>query len=251
MDNELINPNDELAQIDKAIIKYQILLKSAKDHVQREIYEKRINELKASRNEIRDLHNVNKKSKINYVENVNNKSFITEIMATERKQEYANDSEVNILFHYLNFFYQEFLSVFSERKMRLDFKFSLERDKFHHLYQELTRHLKDYQDEVYRLKQGKFSREMQLELKHRNMQKKRNILIETDRFFKRLEKFLYEILNDLNGDELICLNGDDIINFDFIEEKRYLEGFTVRDGMHKLYNFVIEVIGFLNIPDID
>jgi len=247
MADNTIYPENELAQIDKAIIKYQVMLKSINDPLQRKIYETRIQELKASRGQI-DNSGVLKKRE-GFPKQEIRKSILAEIMATVNKKDYSTDEEINALCIYLHFFYNEFLSIFSERKMKLDFKFSLVRDNFHYLYQELARDRDDYLEDVNRSKQGKLQKDMQLEFKRRTMQRKRNFLIEAYKFFKELEKFTYVILNDLKGSELICLNGDNIINFDLVEEKRYLEGYTIRDGMQKLYHFITELIDFLNIPD--
>ena len=45
----------------------------------------------------------------------------------------------------------------------------------------------------------------------------------------------------------VSLNGDEIISFEFIEEKRYLEGYTVKEAFEELLLFTKEVLDFLQM----
>lgn len=252
MDKEdIILPDDELEKVDKALVKYQLLYKTNKNPTEKKQIERKINELKAYRGKLLYLFELKKRNQEEVLDKEGRNKYLDRILETTTRQNFTGDTEINTLCIYIHYFYREFLSIFSERQMKLDFKFSLERDNFHHRYQDLFRRLEDYLEEVGRIKEGGYSKEMEVDLRRRNFQKKRNILIEWNKFFLRLEKFTLDILNDLNGSELICLNGDDIIRFELIEEKRFLEGRPLREGIRKLYKFVNEVINFINLPDIE
>ena len=88
-------------------------------------------------------------------------------------------------------------------------------------------------------------------MKRRIIKIKRNLFIETYRFFKTVQNFADELVIDLDTQGLKCLNGEYVISFEFIEEKRYLEGYTVKEALEELLVFTNEVLDFLNIPDFD
>ena len=250
MDEEIINPKYELETVDKAIVKYQLLLKSTTDAHQKKTYSRKLSELKAYKGKILYLFEQQKQAEPEVSENQQSTNCLDTILAREEATEFSPDNEINTLYLYQQFFYREFLPIFTERKMKLDFKFSLDRDNFHHKYEETARRMTDYLEEADRIRQGEFHKEMELELKRRNIQKKRNLLLDLNKFYKQLEVFCFEILKDLNSAQLICLNGDDIINFDLVEGQRCLEGVALKKAIHQLYNFAQEVTGYLNIPDI-
>lgn len=128
---------------------------------------------------------------------------------------------------------------------------SLERDGFYGRFQELERKIADYKDEVRRLREGDFTKEMELEVRKRALKLKRILEAEASRFFRAITRFTESLIEDARSDGVKCLNGPDEILFDRIEGKRLLAGKRVVDGLEYLGVFAQEVIEFLNIPDIE
>ena len=100
------------------------------------------------------------------------------------------------------------------------------------------------------IEKGKYTEGTLLEIKNRLLKKRRVLLIETDRFFRKIKKFTDELLKDIEKNGPECLNKDDLINFDTIEGERYLEGYTVTQSLQMLNTFAKEVILYLNLPEI-
>jgi hypothetical protein len=149
------------------------------------------------------------------------------------------------------FFYEEFLSFFSERKLKLDFKYSIDRDSAHHKFMEIKRRVEDFESEVSLIREGMYQKSMEQELRLRNVKLKRNLSIEAHRFFVWVGEFASALLADLEDEGLLCLNGDDIITFELNFDAHYCEGLTVRQALAELKRFTDEVIAFLNIPDME
>ena len=156
---------------------------------------------------------------------------------------------MNRLSLYLRFFDREFLVVFSERKMKLDFQHSLERDSYYHRFQEALRKLTDFEGELERLAQGAQRMEDKLEMKRRISKMKRALTVDANKIFNSVLSFSTELISDIAEDGLKCLNSDEPIHFDRIEGYRYLEGKQVKGALEVLKEFALEVIDFLNIPN--
>jgi hypothetical protein len=252
MSDEFINPQKEIKKITRAIKQYRLILKTTVDPQQQARARKKLRELQAYKNrliatfEVDDVQAGEDGDERTYEEN----DFITIIKAIH-PEKVGYDMEVHELKLYLDFFYIEFLAIFSERKMKLDFKYSLDRDNFHQQFLGIKRRLDDYIQECIRIKNGLVKKEVELEMRRRIIKIKRNLFIETHRFFKAVQIFADDISVDLNTDGLKCLNGDQIISFEFIEEKRYLEGYSVVEAFVELLIFTKEVLAFLNIPDFE
>jgi len=175
--------------------------------------------------------------------------FLSQILSPV-DEKYIADREINYICHILYCFENEFLAVLTERKMKLDFKYSLERDGFYNIYQDLTKRIENFEDQLVIIEKGKYTEGTLLEIKNRLLKKRRVLLIETDRFFRKVKKFSDELLKDIEKNGPECLNKDDIINFDAIEGKRYLEGYTVTQSLQMLNTYAKEVILYLNLPEI-
>ena len=121
--------------------------------------------------------------------------------------------------------------------MKLDFKYSLERDGFYHLFQEIQKKIADFEDELNIIHKGNYKEAALTEIKNRRLRKRRILIVETDRFFRKLKKFAVEIIEDIEKDGVACLNSDARIHFEIIEGVRYLEGHVVREGIEILLEF--------------
>ena len=155
------------------------------------------------------------------------------------------------LARYLQFFEYEFLPLLSEAKLKLDFKHSLERDGFYHRFGNLRRLFADLKDEDSRM-DPYFVEKHAEDLRQRSFKKKRNLAVETDRFFRSLVRFSGGLVDDVAEGGSVCLNHGDTLHFDRrIEGKRYLEGETVKGALGQLNNLGKEIVSFLNVPQIE
>jgi hypothetical protein len=152
---------------------------------------------------------------------------------------------------YTGFFEREYIPFLTEMRLKLDFKFSMERDGFYGRFEDLRRKIIDYEDEVRRLAEGGFTKEMELEVRRRALKLKRILEAEASRFFRAVNRFTVELVEDASSDGVKCLNGDDAIAFDKIEGKRLLAGRKVVEGLQSLGEFADEIVDFLNVPDIE
>ena len=253
MNGDFFNPAKELRKLESAIKQYKLILKTTVDSSQQRRVEKKLKELRAYREKLLAIFDVDDLAEGKQEEGslkIIDESYLSRILA-RHPEETVIDSEVHELSLYLDYFYTEFLAIFSERKLKLDFQYSLDRDNFHQTYLGITRRLDDYIQEALRIREGAYNKDVELEMRRRNIKVKRNLFIETYRFFKAVQGFGADLREDLAADGLKCLNGDDIISFEFIEEKRYLEGHTVREAIDELLSFTGEVLAFLNIPDFE
>jgi hypothetical protein len=133
--------------------------------------------------------------------------------------------------------------------MRLDFQHSLERDSYYHRFQDTIRKMRDFRDELQRIEEVKKSTEDKVEKKKRILRMKRVLTIEANRLFGSVVRFAGELIMDIENDGLKCLNGNDLVRFDDIEGKKYLEGNVLSEALKSIRDFAQEVIDFLNVPE--
>ncbi len=171
--------------------------------------------------------------------------------AEERDEPTASEIEVSRFGIYMDFFEKEYIPFLTEMRLKLDFKFSMERDGFYGRFQELIRKSADYRDEMKRLLEGAYTKDMETEIRKRTFKLKRILEAEASRFFRAIKRFTTELAEDAKTDGVKCLNGDDVISFDKIEGKRFLAGQLVVRALEELQGFTEEVILFLNVPDLE
>lgn len=162
-----------------------------------------------------------------------------------------SQNEVSRIALYTGFFEQEYTPFLTEMRLKLDFKFSMERDSFYRRFQDLTRKIADYDDEATRLAEGGYAKDMEMEIRKRTFKLKRFLEVEASRFFRAVRRFTTELIDDARTDGVKCLNADSEIEFDKIEGKRMLEGTTVVDALEMIRAFADEVIEYLNVPEIE
>jgi hypothetical protein len=152
---------------------------------------------------------------------------------------------------YCDFFEKEFLPFLTERRLKLDFKFSMERDSFYRRFQDLKRKITDYHEECARLRQKGLTRPVEVEVRKRAFKLIRIIEVEASRLFRAVNRFSAELLEDAQGDGVKCLNGDQPTAFEKIEGKRHLEGHAVSMALEELSDLSGEIVDFLNVPEIE
>ena len=75
---------------------------------------------------------------------------------------------------YARHFEAEYLPFLTEKQLKLDFKFSMDRDGFYRRFQGLDRKVKDFLEEHKRLEDGVFSKDMETEVRKRSFKLKRH-----------------------------------------------------------------------------
>jgi hypothetical protein len=158
------------------------------------------------------------------------------------------------MFHlalYLRFFEREYLPFLTEKQLKLDFKYSMDRDAFYSALQVLGRKLAEYRAEHRRLQDGQVSREMEAEVRKRTAKLTRFVQSDAARFFRAVERFCGDLEDDAHGDMVKCLNCNGVVRFDEIEGERVLQGRTVGGAVMELRQLAAEAVAYLNIPEID
>lgn len=250
MDENIVNPEEELQKVEDSIKKYQSLYRVTTEAYKQKQIKYKLNELINYRKKLMYLFELKERAENSSDEPDEQKSFLDFILDYNNKT-FSSDSEINEVFNFLDFFDKEFLLIFSEQKLRFDFKYSMERDNFHHHYLELKRDFDDYISEYERIKSGLYKQDMALEIKKRSLTVKRNLFVRTHKFLKRLLLFTEDLLDDLNGNQRICLNGREILKFTLDRKRHYLQGVAVHEAIQRMNSFAREFIKYLNIPDVE
>lgn len=168
---------------------------------------------------------------------------------TERHRNQFRD--VRALAIYLQYFDDEFLGLMSERKLRLDVKYSLERDSFYALFTELRRKLEEYAEEAERVKSGLYSPDYEEELMRRLVEMRHGLFISADKFFGQVNRFAGDLLDDLEQETILCQNGNEKLNYSGIDRETVLRGVTVYEALEKLYDLTDEILNYLDVPHFD
>ncbi len=158
------------------------------------------------------------------------------------------DPELNELFSYLKYFEKEYLPVLSEHRIKLDYSHTSKIDEFYSLYNDLDRFLTKYIRLVEDVQTTDNDR-LREELQRIQRKEYRGLLVKTATFFKRLNAFLEEILKAHSEGKAVVLNPDDVIEF---EEGTggLLEGFKIIDALRDLRQFTLEMLHYLNLPNV-
>jgi hypothetical protein len=252
LEHEVDNPEEELEKVNQAIRRYEVVLRSSSDVDQQDRARHKLRSLRSFRAKLLqgfDLKQKEEETPDSPAEAQRPLGKYLTLIVKRGRQEEITDPEAYHLSLYLDFYEQEFLTIFSERKLRLDFQHSLERDGFYHRFQEVRRKLDDFKHELDRIHEGDHSRAEQIEMRKRSMKMKRVFAVEMNKLLKSVIGFTETLLEDIAKDGLICLNGFDPVEFDEIEGVRYLEGKTVQESLNIIYECSLEILAYLNIPE--
>jgi len=252
--DNFVNPEKELARINESIKRYEMISKTAIDPYQQRRVKRILTQLREYRNKITLLFHFSGEAtpepELSVEPDEIAAGFLSKIVDMDEENNII-DEEIHTLNLYMEFFYNEFLSIFSERKLKLDFKYSIERDSAHHKFMEIKRRVSDFENELLTSTDGFVNKDIEMNLKMRNIKHKRILCIEAHKFFKWVGEFASILIEDIETEGLKCLNGDDIISFELNFEKHYCEGFTVVHSLEELVAFVDEVMKYLNIPQLE
>jgi hypothetical protein len=247
-----MTPEEELKRLNKLIRQYETVYRTTPDAGQRERAARQLKEMQSYRAKILAVNVIDSEKIEEPAENRDDLApFPLLRKLTETDATGIEDQEIARIILYIRHYQAEFLPFLTEKQLKLDFKFSMDRDGFYRRFQELDRKIVDFLEERRRLAEGFLSKDMETEVRKRGFKLKRLIAVEASRFFRSIERFTKELVDDANGDGVKCLNAEREIAFDRIEGKKSLEGKTVLEALGELGALASEGLAFLNIPEIE
>jgi len=260
-----LNPEEELRKTDRLIRQYEIICRTTKSDEQRDRVEGLIREQRSYRQKILDVLIIDTTApaetetptpfkhlrRLSEAESHRPKEERIMPLTVDGAEATPVQEEIFNIMMYVRFFQGEFLPVLTEKRLRLDYKFSIERDSFYGRYKDIERSLNDFREENERLSNGTLRREMERESYTRLIRLRGRIKSDSAKLFRAIHKFCEELIEDADGDGVKCLNGSEEIVFDEIEGKRLLAGRTASDALVVLAGFSSEVVAYLNVAETD
>jgi hypothetical protein len=264
-----MTPEEEVKRLNKLIRQYETVYRTTPDADQKERVERQLKELRSYREKILTVNVIREQDLEEEEEGEDPLAAAPQLKALLAKnsidspadavqpfasQDAAPSAAQEEMFHlalYVRHFEREFLPFLTEKQLKLDFKYSLDRDAFYNSFQAIHRKITAYRDENRRLVEGLVSRDMELEIRKRTLKLTRLIQAEAARFFRAIERFCGVLIEDAHGDMVKCLNCNGVITFDSIEGARLLQGRTIGGALGDLREFTAEAVSYLNIPEIE
>jgi hypothetical protein len=264
-----MTPEEELKRLNRLIRQYEIVYKTTPDADQKERVELKLKELSGYRAKILAVNIIDGsdlEEKGSVVDELADYPILRRLIASNDvlpparqassfsaadESPTATQEEMYHLSLFMRHFEREYLPFLTEKQLKLDFKFSMDRDAFFSRFQEVQRKIENFREENARLSDGSVSRDREMDVRKRTGKLTRLTQADAARFFRAVRRFSGELKEDAGGDGVKCLNCDGEIFFDQIEGQRILQGRTVRDALGDLEQFALEVISYLNIPDME
>jgi len=255
MADEFGNPEEELAKLERVIRQYEGILRTAVDPGQQERALEKLKSFRAHRDKLRRTFELAPQEKAQDGEGpadpLERFSYLALARSLCGPEDEQTDRETAALSTYLRCFGHEFLVLLSERQLKLDFKYSLDRDSFYRRYQELERKLDDLRQEILKAERGEHRPELMQEARRRAFKMHRSVAVEAHRFYKAVVAFAGDLIEDIETEGFKCLNGNAAVRFDAVEGQRHLNGVRVLDALKQMRGYAAEVIDFLNIPEFE
>jgi hypothetical protein len=264
-----MTPEEELKRLNRLIRQYEIVYKTTPDADQRERVESKLKDLRGYRDKILAVNVINRsqmedegadEDELEEFPILRRLLAANELLPPSRRavpysaldaQPTTSQKEMYHLSLFITYFESEYLPFLTEKQLKLDFKFSLDRDAFYSRFQELQRKIENFREESSRLAEGMVSRDKEQEVRKRANKLTRLTQADAAKFFRAVGRFSGELAEDSDGDGVKCLNSDAEISFDQIEGQRVLQGRSVLDALQELEQFALEAVSYLNIPDIE
>ena len=250
-----MKPEDEVKQLSKLIRQFESVYKSTTDPSQRDRVEIELNKLKQYKKKLESFHSISADEKdepelYDELERFPHLKKLVGKYSNKEDQSGYTDHEVYRLSLYMRCFEIQYMALLSENKLKLDFKYSLERDGFYHRFEQMRRRLQDYTEDI--TSTEKYAEQHEEDMRRRRFAKKRNVILDADRFFRSLAQFCESLTDDIAEEGLKCLNSQEKILFDKkLEGKKIIHGFTVEQALQEVNSFAREVASFLNVPQIE
>lgn len=245
---------DEVRRINRLIRQFEVVFKSTYDDYQRDRVRAELKELKTYREKYLALHPVDPRELQDAPVSDGLEQFpILRDLLRDQVDPPEKQDEISLLKLYMLCYYDEFMIFLTPKKLRLDVKFNLERDKFYPEYHELLRQVQEYQRSVEEsadlVEKANYRRDVAADLKSRNGKLRTNLLIKAARYFVRVRDFASELLEDLNDEGGICKNGEEVLEFQELKGIKYLNGLSVWHALQLLLAISREIVVFLKVPE--
>lgn len=159
------------------------------------------------------------------------------------------DRELLAVHLYVHYFGEEFLGMMTSRKVRLDVKYSVERDSYYDLYHQVQRSVENYRTEAQRISDGTYSKEYEVDILRRKVEMRHALLVEVDWFFRKVRRFSHELQEDIEGDGVFCQNPSEQLQYSSLDRESVLRGKTVEEGIVALGDLAEEIVEYLGIPE--
>jgi len=250
-----MTPEEELSKLNRLLKQYESVYRTTADRGQKERAAKQITELKSYREKLLSVSLIDGKAAAETppaakAEELEAWPILLRLDA-EVEDVFDGDPEVRRILLYAGHFEKEFIPLLVEARLKLDFKYSLERDQFYAQVQDLKRKATDFIDAHGRIAAGTFPKDMDVEMRKRNFKLKRFLGVEEAKLFRKALRFTEDLIEDARTDGVKVLNAEDPIEFDQFEGKRLLAGHSVAQGLEELHTLAVEALDFLNVPDIE
>jgi hypothetical protein len=264
-----MTPEEELKRLNRLIHQYEAVYRTAPDAGQKERVQRQLREFQGFRQKILAVNVINEQALeesapeegpleefpvLALLISENSGLNADKRIASFAAKDSSPTSLQNEMFHltlYTAFFEREFLPFLTEKQLKLDLKFSMDRDAFYSSFESLQRKISDYREAHQNITEGMVSRDLETEVRKRALKITRVVEIEAAKFFRAIERFCAELAEDARAGGVKCRNSEGVISFDKIEGNRMLQGRKVIDVLDQLEKVAAEAVGYLNIPEID
>ncbi len=176
-------------------------------------------------------------------------TLLNDIVVKKFRDE-SRDTEMDAVVSYVEFFEKNYLPILSEYYIKLDYNHSMKRDSFYPRYMEIKKAFKEYGYEVEVQSKEEYDSIALYKDKSIIFKMRQRYLMALDRYFKDLDSFMIELMDDHASGGSIILNPLDFVNMSEFEVDRKLDGYTVIDAFIEMHTFCEELIRFLAIPNI-
>ena len=265
-----MTPEEELAKLERLLRQYESVFHTTKSAEQKERVAREIKKIRATREKLLAVNVIAPEARpdetpeeedsfasfplltlLRLENQAAAKPEALESFAAKNTEPTPSQEEMFNLCLYVRRFEREFLPFLTGKHLKLDFKFSLDRDSFFAPFQALQRSITDYREECRRIAEGQVGKELVKDTRARTVKLARRIAVDGARLFRALEAFAAELAEDAGGHGTKCLNGGSEIAFDALEGRRELQGRRVRDALDDLSRLSAEAVEYLNVPDIE
>lgn len=259
MNSDIDNPNEEYRNLIKTLKDLYILLKITHKPETRSEIQRKIRKLEAKKIELTTIFSFDDIEEENEAESTaadsSEQDFPILDSAGQRFKHEVSirdcpDSDFKPLLLYMRYFETELLGILSVRKLKLDVKFSIQRDNYYNRFSQINRSLQGHLKEQWRIEVADYSKAYEEELLKRRIETKHQLLFELHNFFDNLFDFAQTLEEDMEGAQILCLNHDAPLEYSKIDSETVLRGKKVSDAVTHLKNFSAEFLEYLNMPDI-
>lgn len=264
-----MTPEEELKRLNKLIRQYEAVYRTAQNADQKERVQRQLREFQGFRQKILAVNVIDERAlEESAAEEEPLEEFpVLALLIAENSglssnkrivsfaaKDTAPTSLQNEIFHltlYTAFFEREFLPLLTEKQLKLDLKFSMDRDAFYSSFESLQRKISDYREAHQSITEGIVSRDLETEVRARALKLTRMVEVDAAKFFRAVERFCGELVEDAREGGVKCRNCDGEVSFDRIEGNRILQGRKVIEALAQLKDVAAEAVGYLNVPEID